>query len=239
MKLALATCFAFLPLSGCYHLQSMSVPIAHERYAPPEADKPDDKKPRRLMVLLPGMGDRASAFDKHGFIRSLQQSRPDFDVVTVESHFKYYQSTTIVERLHKDIILPAIASGYQEIYIGGISLGGLGALLYLREHPDEVSGIFVLAPYLGEKGEYQYLLDGSARNEKKITTDLWPWLSELPAAHKNKIHLAYGASDRFSEANDLLATYLPEDHIVKTPGKHLWTTWKLLWPELLCKRFSC
>ncbi len=51
-----------------------------------------------------------------------------------------------------DVVLPARAAGYDTIWLAGTSLGGIGALLYLRDHPDDLAGVLALAPYLGEEG---------------------------------------------------------------------------------------
>ncbi len=187
------------------------------------------------MVLLPGMGDRARVFAKHKFIADLHDVQPSFDVIAVESHFKYYQDKSVIDRIHTDIVLPAIADGYQEIVMAGNSLGGLGSLLYLKEHPEAVSAVIVLAPYLGEVEEFQYLLDGSVRDEAAIKIDLWPWLTALPPEHQRKIFLAYGTSDKFTVSNTLLSDYLPESHTLTIEGNHRWTTWKKLWPTVLCR----
>ena len=57
----------------------------------------------------------------------------------------------IVERIREDIIIPAKARGYRNIWMLGISMGGMGAIWYDRTHPGDVNGLILLSPYLGEK----------------------------------------------------------------------------------------
>jgi len=48
-----------------------------------------------------------------------------------------------------ELVDPAKASGYEKIILVGASLGGHGALLYIMQHPEDVDGVVVLAPFLG------------------------------------------------------------------------------------------
>lgn len=231
---ALASLCLVALLSGCYYLQSTVIPIQAIHY-PHQAATQEQKQLKQLMVLLPGIGDRASEFEKHGVIEMIRTTYPNMDIVAVEAHFKYYESRTIIERLRQDIIKPALDAGYSEIYLGGISLGGIGSLLYLKSYPNEIHTVFILAPYLGDKQDYNYLIENTAEPQEPRDVNLWPWLTQLPDTTKNKIFLAYGTEDKFSIPNGLLAKQLPPEHTVIQPGKHNWKTWKQLWPSLLAK----
>lgn len=190
------------------------------------------------MILLPGIGDRANTFEKNGIIENILASNTGYDIISVEAHFKYYQNRTLVERLHEDIVQPALKKGYKEIVFGGVSLGGLGALLYLKYHPENVTKVVLIAPYLGEKQEYDYLIDKSKPKPNEFKIGLWPWLSQLPEKQTRKIFLAYGKQDKFSEPNALLESYLPENNTYTTDGKHLWSTWRGLWPSIFSEMTS-
>jgi len=231
---ALAALPLFSMLTSCYYLQSVSTPIKTMEYNS-QAGTESNKNHRQLMVLLPGIGDRATVFSKFGVIDAIRKNNPTTDIIAVEAHFKYYEARTIVERLRKDIIKPAIAAGYHEIYLGGTSLGGFGSLLYLKQYPDELTKIFILAPYLGDEQDYQYLLKNEAAPQAPRDVNIWAWLTLLPESTKNKIYLAYGADDKFAIPNGLLKKHLPEEHTVSQDGKHNWKTWAKLWPRLLEK----
>ena len=220
-------------LGSCYYLQPLHNPVESIRYFPEGQDNATNKTQRKLMILLPGLGDKVTAFDTHGFTKTLHNKYPEFDAIALNAHFKYYKNHVIADRIHEDIVLPAIRAGYQDIYIAGNSLGGLGALLYLKSYPDYVHSILPIAPYLGEKKEYQHLLDNSERREGDFILDLWPWITSLSDEQKRKIHLAYGLNDKFAQPNALLSRHIHPEQTITIKGKHRWTTWKQLWPTLL------
>lgn len=221
-------------LTSCYYLQSTSIPIKTIHY--PQPAEQHNTSARQLMVLLPGIGDRAKVFDKYGVIDVIHSAHPNMDVVAVDAHFKYYEARTIIDRLRQDIIKPALDAGYSKIYLGGTSLGGLGSLLYIKQYPDDIKKIFILAPYLGDKQDYGYLLENAAAPQVPRDVNLWPWLTQLPDEIKNKIYLAYGTNDKFAIPNSLLAKQLAPEHTVTQAGKHNWKTWAQLWPSLLAKQ---
>lgn len=230
----LASLPLFALLTSCYYLQSTSIPIKTIHYT--QDAEQQNKSARQLMVLLPGIGDRAKVFDKYGVIDVIHSAHPDMDVIAVDAHFKYYEARTIIDRLRQDIIKPALDAGYSKIYLGGTSLGGLGSLLYIKQYPDDIEKIFILAPYLGDKQDYGYLLENAAAPQVPRDVNLWPWLTQLPDETKNKIYLAYGKNDKFATPNGLLANLLPQGHTVTQTGKHNWKTWAKLWPSLLEKQ---
>jgi len=231
---ALIVLSMLLLLNSCYFFKDGSTPLQTIHY---QQQTQTDKniKTKKLLVLLPGIGDSATSFDDHHFIDDIHKMDPALDVIAVDAHFKYYQNRTIVDRLRADVIKPARATGYREIYLAGISLGGFGSLLYLKQHPNEINSIFIMAPYLGEKEDFNYLLENEAAPAVLRDQNLWPWLTQLDENTKKKIYLAYGASDKFAQQNGLLATRLASSHTVLQPGEHNWDTWKTLWPTLLAK----
>ncbi|WP_152625299.1 alpha/beta fold hydrolase [Cellvibrio sp. OA-2007] len=229
----LASLPLFALLTSCYYLQSTSIPIKTIHYT--QSAEQADKSTRQLMVLLPGIGDRAGVFDKYGVIDAIHIINPNMDVIAVDAHFKYYEARTINDRLRQDIIKPALDAGYGAIYLGGTSLGGFGSLLYLKQHPNDIDKIFILAPYLGDAQDYNYLLENTAAPQVPRDVNLWPWLIQLPDETKNKIYLAYGINDKFAIPNGLLEKQLPPEHTVTQTGKHNWKTWAQLWPRLLEK----
>lgn len=236
MQLKAAISFSLIILlSGCYYLQRPSIPMETVSY-PSKNGTDKNNNQRRLMVLLPGIGDGAEKFYQHGVVDMIQRQYPEIDVIAVNAHLKYYQARTITEQLRTDIIKPALDAGYQEIYLGGISLGGFGSLLYLKQYPNDIAKVFIMAPYLGEEQDYQYLLDNSPVTPLTTTeSNIWPWLTNLSAGTKRKIYLAYGAEDKFSKPNSLLANYISTEQVVVQRGKHNWKTWEKLWPALLAK----
>ena len=105
---------------------------------------------RELMILLPGIGDLAEDYESHGFVDAVRRSGAPADLVAVDVHVGYYARRTVLERLRKDVIAPAREAGYEKIWLGGISLGGLGASLYAAEYAADLQGLVLLAPFLGD-----------------------------------------------------------------------------------------
>src|SRR5436309_8228162 len=133
-------------LAACYYrLRPATVPLRLLRPALPGGPH------RRLVVFLPGRGDLPEDFARRGLLDAARQAGLDADVVAVDSHLGYYLNDTILTRLHDDVIAPARAGGYERIWLVGISLGAMGSLFYLKEHPGEVEGAVLIAPYLGKK----------------------------------------------------------------------------------------
>ena len=186
-----------------------------------------------LLVLLPGIWDSAADFDKHGWIASINARDLPVDVIAADVHIGYYLTGNVVERLRRDIVLPARRHGYRSIWLVGISLGGLGSLLYAHAHPHDVDGVLLISPYLPRPG---------ARFDPAIwlahengQDGLWEWLFEgAPgSATQFPVLLAYGANDRLAEANRRLARVLGPGNVLQLPGTHEWGTWNRLWEESL------
>jgi len=200
---------------------------------------------RRMVVFLPGRGDRAVTFDGEGFISAAKAAGLDADLVAADAGLGYYMRRTIVERLWSDVLAPAVAAGYSEIWLVGISMGGLGAITVAREHPGAVAGIVLLAPYLGEREVLDEVAaaGGLARWMPPAAPapddfrSVWKWLRgyvALPAGPP-ALWLGYGDVDRYRSAHALLAAALPRDRVLTTRGGHDWDAWRALWKELLAR----
>jgi pimeloyl-ACP methyl ester carboxylesterase len=164
-------------------------------------------------------------------------------MIAVETGMECYLDGTSVPLLHDQVIVPARARGVQRIWLVGISLGGLGALLYARAHPDQVAGLILLAPFIGSRGliaeveragglrPWQLLGRPAPGGLETSERQLLAWLGAgegLP-----DMRLAYGTEDRFAAAHRLLAALLPDDRVLTMPGGHDCPTWRALWQDML------
>lgn len=194
---------------------------------------------RGLLVFLHGLGDNAASFDRWGLVDRAKQL--GFDAIAVGSHFGYYRGFTLVEALEHDVLTPARTMGYRNIWIVGVSMGGFGALSYAQAHPDDVDGVMLFAPYLGEEevlteirsagnlgewepGDLEAMEDGRPRQTRKV----WVWIREQLQARNQSgtpIYLAYGTEDPGAADHALLGTFLPPGRVVTRSGVHKWTTW--------------
>lgn len=224
-------------LPSCYYLQSARTPLRTIFYSP-TGEYAGREKPKDLLILLPGIRDYPEYFQEHEFINAIRSSGLAVDVIAVDAHYRYYAKRNLLDRLKEDVVLPARAMGYERLHFAGISLGGYGILLYMREYPEDVSSALLLAPYLGEPEHYAHLLQVGAPAITAALEDeanIWPWLVALKHSERSKISLGYGRSDTYAESHQLLGRQLPKGQVMVVDGGHRWSTWQLLWPRLLSK----
>ena len=222
---------------ACFWLRPAPAPIPTLEHVKGTGDS--------LLVLLPGRGGHAEDFQKGGFLEVARQGGLRADVVAVDAHLAYYMKRTIVDRLHEDVIGPARAKGYKKVWLVGVSMGGLGALLYAERHPEDVAGICLIAPFLGSKATLKEIQDaGGLRawspheplDPEDYQRSVWKWLKANAAEaanHPIPIYLGYGTDDAFAGANALLGDTLPPGRVFKEKGGHDWPVWKKLWSDFL------
>lgn len=192
------------------------------------------------MILLPGAYMHAQDFLTHGFDAAA-------DIVAVETGMEAYLDGSIVGRLDK-VIAPLRGDG-APLWLAGISLGGLGALLYARSHPGAVAGLLLLSPFIGTRGAVAEVIDAGGFDrwqppmDQEATSErqLLQWLKSYRPddARWPAIHLGYGEDDRYAASYRLLAGRLPAERVVTIAGGHDWETWRVLWDRLLPAARSC
>jgi pimeloyl-ACP methyl ester carboxylesterase len=168
----------------------------------------------------------------------VQAAWPDADVMLTGLALGYYMEGLAEQRLHDEVIVPARRRGYAQVWLVGASLGGMGAVMYDRAYPNEVNGMVLLAPYLGEKRVLSQMAAAGGISawqpppKRAISADSFPeelwrqlqtW-SHQPAAARN-VWLVYGKSDRMREAMPLLVPLLPPGHVLLREGGHEWRVW--------------
>jgi pimeloyl-ACP methyl ester carboxylesterase len=240
--LRFGTVFLLLLLSaGCARLRPTPVPLRTVSYPGP----PEVNQPRTLVVLLPGRRDSPEDFGRFDFPELAARAGAQVDMVAVDAHLGYYYKRTIVDRLHEDVIAPA-RQRYDRIWLAGISLGGTGSLLYTAQYPEDVDGILLLAPFLGEEKVIDEVaaaggLTGWQPPETLAPDDfqhrMWVWLKEEGVQGRIPLniplYLGYGRSDDFARANGLLGKELPPERVFVVPGGHDWQAWRAAWEAFL------
>ncbi len=223
------TVFAVL-LAGC--VAAPTVPIPSLGYQSDPA-----QRQRNLLVLLRGMGADNSIFDKEGIVAEIRNRRLPFDVIAPDTHLGYYQSNTLEARLKQDIIDPARRQGYERIWLAGFSLGGLGSLLYVRSHPDDIDGVLLCSPFVGGSSIHQEIRLAGGVSAWPVSADdvasadrgLWRWIKTHDRNTTPPIWLGYGDSDRVvAEGPPLLASVLPAERVFTVPGNHNVATMKAI-----------
>ncbi|WP_236675439.1 serine aminopeptidase domain-containing protein [Piscinibacter sp. HJYY11] len=236
--LMLAAVVLGLTLAGCANNRPTVVPM--RTLAEPASCGPVET----LVVMLPGSYSLPEEFQREGFVRTLREQRVAADVVLVDAHVGYYQERTIIDRLHADVIQPARARGVKHVWVVGISIGAVGAMLYADEHPQGLEGVVLLAPFLGTRltaleienaGGLARWPAPERRVDEEIDMRLWRWLQKqtlsprVPPLH---IVQGYGVDDRFAYNNRLLSRSLPPAQVYTAPGGHDWPAWNDLWRRI-------
>jgi pimeloyl-ACP methyl ester carboxylesterase len=196
-----------------------------------------------LLVLLPGAYMKAQDFVTHDFFGAVRRRFCPVDIVAVETGMDTYLDNDIVEHIHDEIIAPAVAAGTRTIWLAGISLGALGALLSARRHAGAIAGLLLLSPFIGSRGLVAQVeragglrrWEPAADEAPTIEQDLLRWLQSYDPARPDcpPIHLAYGRDDRYAAAHRLIADLLPSGRVIVGEGGHDWPTWEALWGRML------
>ncbi|HQY55464.1 MAG: alpha/beta hydrolase-fold protein [Dokdonella sp.] len=228
-----------LLIGGCAAGGDVRKPIPAATHAATQAA-------HRLVVVLPGRGDDLASLERRRVAQTIQAAWPDADVILTGLTMPFYRQGQASKRLHDEIIGPAQGPGNRELWIVGISLGGMGAMLYEREYPGQADGILLLSPYLGDNaihdeiraagslarwnpGPLQAVNAGTFQHELWRTAKTWQQTPTRAAA----VWLGYGSDEPFRTPIELLSPALPADHVVMLPGRHDWKLWNATLQEML------
>jgi alpha-beta hydrolase superfamily lysophospholipase len=202
---------------------------------------------RGLVVFVPGMGDGPNRYEQKGFVEIVRRTNPRFDVVAADAHFGYYRDFRVLERLHLDVIQP-IAGRYDQIWIVGISIGGLVATSYAMEYDELTTGVIVLAPYLGGRAIAEEIRDAGGlatwappdiaaepNFRMRHYYRLWRWLKKrtVSASGLPRLLIGAGEQDPQRRPSELVAPFLSPMDYQTAPGGHEWTAWTPLFENLL------
>lgn len=205
----------------------------------PTVDYPAGEGADTLVVLLPGRLNKPGDFASRGLLAIVRRARPDADVVAVDAHLGYYRAGVIRERLWQDVLEPATRD-YEEVWLVGVSLGGIGALAMTATHGEAFAGVVVLAPYLGPDGLIRDIEaaggpeDWRATDREDPIEGTWIYFRDRdPAAASPPVYLGFGTEDRRAEHHRLFAGLLPDRRVAELPGGHRWPVWVDLLEQLV------
>lgn len=198
-----------------------------------------------LAILLPGALQRPEDMVQAGFVDAVRQRGLAMDLTLVDLGIQFIGETTdgaILQRLHEEVMQPAQARGYRQLWLGGISIGGFMALAYANHFPGMTNGLCLIAPYPGNRiltgeikaaggidqwrGEPAQAEDGERR--------VWQWLKMQQASPTAAaIYMGYGREDRFAAGQQMMAQALAGHHVDTVEGTHDWPAWQHLWGNFL------
>lgn len=194
---------------------------------------------RRALVLLPGAQMRPQAVEQAGLIAVLAESGVALDLHVPDLHL---DPTGRVDapRLLDDAVLGPLRPRYADgLWLGGISLGGLLALLQAQRAPHGLRGLCLLAPYPGSRLTANAIARAGGLDAWQPTPaqgldpefTLWRGLRagcpDLPA------FVGWGREDRFADAMAALARRLPRATVRQVAHGHDWPAWLPLWRGFL------
>lgn len=195
-----------------------------------------------LVVMLPGSYSLPEEFLREGFVRTLRERQVAADVVLVDAHIGYYRDRTIIDRLDADVVQPARARGVRHVWMVGISLGAVGAMLYADEHPQALDGVVLLAPFLGTRltaieienaGGLATWPAPERRVDEELDNRLWRWFKgQTQKPQPLHIVQGYGIDDRFAYNSRLFSQSLPPARVFTSAGGHDWPAWNALWQRI-------
>jgi pimeloyl-ACP methyl ester carboxylesterase len=194
------------------------------------------------LVWLPGAYNSARDFLAAGFDRAVRSRRLALDLKFVDLQMGHLTDRSALDPLREEIVRPARAAGVS-VWLGGISMGGLVALDFAASNPDEVDGLCLFAPYLGNRALIAEIAAApgllawrpgelaQADDERRI----WSYIKSR-AMDPRPLYLGFGREDRFARAHEVLAAALPPSAVDVVSGGHDWPTWVRLWENFLDSR---
>jgi len=198
-----------------------------------------------LIILLPGALHQPEDFVREGFVDAVRNRGIAMDLLLAGLRFDHVADEQALPQLHAELVEPSLAAGYRHIWLAGISIGGYVAMNYADRYPGGMAGLFLVAPYPGNRMTTQEiaaaggLLSWQPGELAEGDTERrnWRWL-QSHAKSGIEVHLGYGAEDRFAPGHAMMAEALPAGRVDCVAGGHDWPAWRDLWQRFLDRRFG-
>ncbi len=186
------------------------------------------------LVLLPGVAANTKTLVREGIVEEVRAAGFTGDVYAADLHFGYYLGHAVPDRLEADVLGP-LRGRYDRVWMIGISLGGMGALMAASQSPADLDGVIVLAPWHGRPG----LAGRIARaggieawqppEEPHWDEAVWAWWKSHDAREGRPwVVTGFGWDDHVNGVPQVLVDRLPADRVHAVSGGHTWDNWRLL-----------
>lgn len=231
-------------LAGCYFSRSPSRPLPALEFRREAA-----VRQHCLVVFMPGFLDGPETYLENRFPHALNGSGAPCDSVGLDLHVRYYSDVGLADIVYSDVLIPAASRGYDEIWLVGISMGGLGALLTASQHPEMIDGIVLIAPFVGEERVLAEIreagglgtwrapegIDEAPWTEANYTEHVWAWLEgyDSDPDAMPPLYIGWGDEDSLGTGDALLGEVQDEGHVFHAPGGHGWSVWGPIWQDIL------
>jgi pimeloyl-ACP methyl ester carboxylesterase len=175
------------------------------------------------MAVLPGRFSRLDDFRKNGLMDDAEGLT--LNIAWLDAHWGYYRDRSFLDALQE------LVDQREPLVMAGISLGGLGSVMWARRNPGSCRGLLLLSPFLGDEAFLAKKMAGEAASGELEAELLacWDFLakSEIP------IWLWGGEQDELLPLWRQCAQKNPRIQMRTFPGGHDWPTWQLMWRQYL------
>lgn len=195
-----------------------------------------------VVVLLPGRWNRPEAFFEAGFDRAAADRNLSLTMLAPDAHLGYYRSRSVLDRLGADVFSRPEVQAAEHLTVVGVSLGGLGSVLWAREGTRPPDQLVLLAPFLGSAdiaaeveasgglGAWRRPASYGDPDFRKI----WAWFQDWDqTGRRPAMFLSWGRDDDLAPTLAPLAEWIGPGATHETPGGHDWAAWRAGWDAFL------
>ena len=190
-----------------------------------------------LLVMLPGAYMTAEDYAAR-FFPLLEQRGLALDMLAVDLGLDAVSAGDALPAVLAQILRPARQT-HRQVWLGGISLGGLLALGLAADHPDAIDGLCLIAPYPGSRLTTNAIARAGGLDAWQPTAEqlgdpeyrVYNWLKAPPAGLPSFV--GYASEDRFADGMRAIAERFPPTARRTVPGNHDWPAWCELWEYFL------
>ena len=196
-----------------------------------------------LLILLPGAYMTPEHYAEH-FFPAVERRGLALDLQAVDLGLDAVSAGEAIPAVREQVLRPA-RRHYRQVWLGGISLGGLLALGLNADHPGDIDGLCLIAPYPGSRLTTNAIARAGGLDAWQPTAEeladpefrIYRWLKTPPA--DLPAFVGHGSEDRFAVGMQAIAERFPAASRQVVPGDHDWPAWCDLWEHFLDRRPFC
>lgn len=190
-----------------------------------------------LLVLLPGAYMTPEHYAEH-FFPAVVRRASALDLIAVDLGLDAVSAGDAIPAILDQILRPA-RRNYRQVWLAGISLGGLLALSLNADHPGTIDGLCLIAPYPGSRLTINTITRAGGLDAWQPTDDelndpefrVYRWLKAPPG--ELPVFIGHGSEDRFAAGMQAIADRFPPSARQIVAGDHDWPAWQHLWEHFL------
>lgn len=209
----------------------------------------DPKNKLQVLWLLHGLGDNGSGWIRKTNLEVLTKYT-NLAVITPEMNRSFYMNMAnglpYWDYLTKEVIpemrkLLPLSTKWSDNFVGGVSMGGFGALKLAFTHPDWFSAVIPMSPVVDLTTLPKMMPDFRAIFDGALPDRYLQHLAEAApkeALRKLRFYYLMGDQDEMKPESDAFAAYLNNRLGLNVtyqtePGGHDWLYWQKILPDVL------